>query len=99
MTAPLASVAARLPPVPTMLNGVSRVSPDATCTRGSGTPSSSATSWASVVSCPCPWGCWLVNTVTVPSGSSRIRACCTVRGAAVPAIAAATLGGRGAGST
>ena len=62
-------------------------------------PSSSAANWASVVSWPWPCGIWLVNTVTVPSGSSRARASCTVRGAAMIPIARTRLGGTGAGSS
>ena len=41
----------------------------------SGTPISSATIWASVVSWLWPCGAWAVNTVTCPSISSRTRAC------------------------
>ena len=36
-----------------------------------GMPSSSATSWANVVSCPCPCECEPVKTVTLPVGCTR----------------------------
>ena len=50
------------------------VSPKRSRTCSIGTPSSSAATWASVVSWPCPCGiCW-VNTETVPSASSTERA-------------------------
>ena len=62
--APLAQVAARLPPVPTTLKGVSRVSPWTTRTWSIATPISSATTWARVVSWPWPCGDWAVITVT-----------------------------------
>ena len=67
--APLAIVAAREPPVPTMLNGTRFVSPWTMRTWSNGTPSSVAATCASVVSCPTPGPCCVVNTVSRPSGS------------------------------
>ena len=57
-------VAAGEPPVPNVEKGAVRVSPCTTRTAAMGTPSSSAATWARVVSWPWPWGAWLVNTVT-----------------------------------
>ena len=56
-TAPFAIVAARLPPVPISATGVTAVSPNTTRMSSNGMPNSSAATWASVVSCPWPWGC------------------------------------------
>ena len=62
-----------------MLKGARSVSPDTTRTSSKPTPNSSATTWVKVVSWLWPWGCWLVNTVAVPSGSSFTRARCIER--------------------
>ena len=50
------------------------MSPWITRTASSRAPSSSATTWASVVSCPCPWHASPKLAVTVPPGSTRIVA-------------------------
>ena len=47
------------------------VSPWTTITSSRGTPNSSLTIWAKVVSWPCPWGETPVSTVTLPEGSKR----------------------------
>ena len=57
-----------------MPNGILAVSPCTTSTCDSGTPSWSDTSWAKVVSCPWPWLCVPVNTVTLPVGCTRTLA-------------------------
>ncbi len=74
MTEPVATVAARLPPVPISENGTRLLSPWTTRTDSNGTPSVSAATWPSVVSWLWPCGAWLVKTVSVPSGSSRALA-------------------------
>ena len=60
----------RLPIVPCPI-GVLLVSPWRTAILLKSAPSSSATIWAKVVSCPCPCGEMPVITVTVPLGSTR----------------------------
>src|SRR5437773_989190 len=62
--------AERLPYVP-IPNGICAVSPWTISTCSIGMPSSSATSWANVVSCPCPCECDPVYTVTAPAGWTR----------------------------
>src|SRR3972149_6665059 len=52
-------------------NGVASVSPSITVTESNGTPSSEATTWAIVVSSPCPWEVTPASTVTAPDGSIR----------------------------
>ena len=52
-------------------NGVASVSPRTTLTASYGTPSSSATIWAIVVSVPCPCEVTPASTVTAPEGSMR----------------------------
>ena len=47
------------------------VSPWTISTLSIGTPSSSATSWEKVVSCPCPCECEPVYTVIPPVGCTR----------------------------
>ena len=64
-TAPLHSTALRLPPVPGPY-GVALVSPRMIVTLSTGTPSSSAATWAAVVSTLWPWLALLVATSTRP---------------------------------
>ena len=54
-----------------MPNGMRPVSPCTMSTSVIGIPSASATSWEKVVSCPCPWLCDPVRTVTLPVGCTR----------------------------
>jgi hypothetical protein len=63
--------AARDANVPTAY-GNRRVSPVVTTTRSIGTPSSSATTCANAVWCPCPCVVSPVATTTVPSVSTRM---------------------------
>ena len=51
--------------------GTTAVSPETTATDSTGTPSSSATIWASAVRVPWPWSVSPVSTVTAPEGSKR----------------------------
>ena len=101
VTAPPAIAADRLPPVPAMLNGVTAVSPKRTRTCSIVTPTSSAATWARVVSWPWPCGiCW-VTTVTTPSSSSTTRTGSPPTAAPTappPITAAAKSGGPGAAS-
>jgi hypothetical protein len=50
---------------------VASVSPSTTRTRSIGSVSSAATSWATVVSSPCPWDVTPASTVTAAEGSIR----------------------------
>src|SRR5262249_42135460 len=59
------TAALRLPYVP-YPNGVPSVSPSSTVTSSTGTPSSDATTCATVVSWPCPCDCEPVVTTTFP---------------------------------
>jgi len=63
----------RLPYVPHPI-GVIAVSPQTTWMSSMGTPNSSATICANVVSSPCPWGFSPMNTFTFPVGCTRITA-------------------------
>ncbi len=54
-----------------MPNGVWSVSPCTTSTSSGETPSSSATIWANVVSCPWPWVCTEIRSTAVPVGWMR----------------------------
>ena len=54
-----------------MPKGMRSVSPWTISTFSTGTPSFSTTSCANVVSCPWPWLCVPVNTVTLPVGWTR----------------------------
>ncbi len=54
-----------------MPNGTAAVSPWTISTSSNGTCSSSAASWAKVVSCPCPWLWEPVKTVIFPVGVTR----------------------------
>jgi hypothetical protein len=57
-----------------MPNGIAPVSPWTISTCSIGMPSSSATSWENVVSCPWPWEWEPVKTVTPPVGWTRTLA-------------------------
>ncbi len=57
-----------------MPNGILAVSPCTIVDLASGMPSWSDTSWANVVSWPCPWLCVPVNTLTLPVGWTRTLA-------------------------
>ena len=57
-----------------MPNCTLSVSPCTIATFSIGMPSRSATSWANVVSCPCPWLWQPVNTSTEPVGLTRTSA-------------------------
>ena len=54
-----------------MPNGTRPVSPWTMSTFSTGIPRRAATTWAKVVSCPWPWLCEPVNTVTLPVGCTR----------------------------
>ena len=54
-----------------MPKGTAPVSPWTISTSSKGTCSSSAASWAKEVSCPWPWECEPVKTVTFPVGVTR----------------------------
>ncbi len=57
-----------------MPNCTLSVSPCTMVTLSIGTPSRSETSWAKVVSCPCPWLCEPVSTSIDPVGFTRTSA-------------------------
>ena len=57
-----------------MPNCTLSVSPCTTEISSIGMPSRSDTSWANVVSCPCPWLCVPVSTSTEPVGFTRTSA-------------------------
>ena len=70
VTAPPAITAVRLPHEP-MPYGSAAVSPSLTVMCASSMPSTSAATWASVVSCPWPCDFVPTATVTLPSGSTE----------------------------
>jgi carbon-monoxide dehydrogenase large subunit len=53
------------------LKVATKVTPCTTLTFSNGTPRRAATTCANVVSCPCPWLCEPVKTVTLPVGCTR----------------------------
>ena len=72
--APAPRVAERDPPVDIVLNGVLSLDPHSMRTSWSGTPISSATTCAIVVSWPCPWLTCHVWITMSPVGSMRAQA-------------------------
>ena len=82
--APALTTPPRLPRVP-IPYGAAAVSPACTRTRSSEIPSSSASAWATVVRCPCPWLTMPICAETAPLGSIRtIAASCPDPG--MPAV-------------